>query len=65
VLKEWVSSRDEKVRDTHKILDREDPIPVNDDFNVDGYSGAAPASFNVAAMDINCRCTIAPVIIED
>ena len=65
VLKEWISSRDDKVRDTHKILDDDAPIPVDNDFNVDGYSGPAPASFGVASMDINCRCTIAPVIIED
>lgn len=65
VLKEWISSRDDSVRETHAILDDEDPIPVNNDFNVDGYSGPAPASFGAAAMDINCRCTIAPVIIED
>ncbi len=65
VLKEWISSRDDSVRETHAILDDDAPIPVNDDFNVDGYSGPAPASFGAAAMDINCRCTIAPVIIED
>ncbi len=65
VLKEWISSRDDKVRETHAMLDDEAPIPVDNDFNVDGYSGPAPASFGVAAMDINCRCTIAPVIIED
>jgi HK97 family phage portal protein len=65
VLKEWISSRDDKVRETHAMLDDEAPIPVDNDFNVDGYSGPAPASFGVASMDINCRCTIAPVIIED
>ena len=65
VLKEWIDSRDDNVRETHLELGSQPPIPVNDDFNVDGYSGPAPASFGVASMDINCRCTIAPVIIED
>ena len=64
VMKEWISSRDDKVRDAHADLDDSDPIPVDDDFEIDGYSAPAPASFGVAAMDINCRCTIAPVIVE-
>jgi hypothetical protein len=65
VLKEWIDSRDDKVRETHQELGSQPPIPVDQDFKVDGYSGPAPASFGAAAMDINCRCTIAPIIIED
>ena len=65
VLKEWIDSRDDKVRETHLELGSQPPIPVDQDFKVDGYSGPAPASFGVASMDINCRCTIAPIIIED
>ena len=64
VMKEWISSRDDSVRQTHADLDDGDPIPVDSDFEIDGYSGAAPASFGDPAMDINCRCTIAPVIVE-
>ena len=65
VLKEWIDSRDDKVRESHQELGSQPPIPVDKDFQIDGYSAAAPASFGVAAMDINCRCTIAPIIIED
>ena len=65
VLKEWIDSRDDKVRESHLELGSQPPIPVDQDFKVDGYSGPAPASFGAAAMDINCRCTIAPIIIED
>ena len=65
VLKEWIDSRDDKVRESHEQLGSEPPIPVDQDFKVDGYAGPAPASFGVASMDINCRCTIAPIIIED
>lgn len=65
VMKEWISSRDDSVRETHAALDDGEPIPVDDDFQIDGYAGAAPASFGEPAMDINCRCTIAPVIIEN
>ncbi len=64
VMKEWISSRDDSVRQTHADLDDGDPIPVDSDFEIDGYAGPAPASFGDPAMDINCRCTIAPVIIE-
>ena len=64
VMKEWISSRDDSVRQTHSDLDDGDPIPVDSDFEIDGYAGPAPASFGDPAMDINCRCTIAPVIIE-
>ena len=64
VLKEWISSRDDSVRDLHAELDNSDPIPVEEDFEIDGYSAPAPASFGDPSMDVNCRCTIAPVIIE-
>jgi len=64
VMKEWISSRDDSVRQTHADLDDGDPIPVDSDFEIDGYAGPAPASFGDPAMDINCRCTIAPVIVE-
>ncbi|QDP46446.1 MAG: putative portal protein [Prokaryotic dsDNA virus sp.] len=65
VLKEWIDSRDADVRETHAELGSQPPIPVDQDFKVDGYAGPAPASFGVASLDINCRCTIAPIIIED
>ena len=63
ISKEWISSRDDRVRDTHEALDGQ-IVAVNDDFKIDGYSGSAPANFGAPEMDINCRCTIAPVIEE-
>lgn len=63
ISKEWISSRDDRVRDTHADLDGQ-IVAVNDDFEVDGYSGSAPSNFGAPEMDINCRCTIAPVIEE-
>ena len=65
IFKEWIDSRDADVRETHAELGSQPPIPADQDFEVDGYSGPAPASFGVAAMDINCRCTIAPVVVEE
>ena len=63
ISKEWIASRDDRVRETHQALDGQ-TVAVNDDFEIDGYSGSAPANFGEPEMDINCRCTIAPVIIE-
>lgn len=65
ILKEWIDSRDADVRESHAELGSRPPIPVNSEFQVDGYSGSAPGSFGVAVMDVNCRCTIAPIVIED
>tara|TARA_R110000824_G_scaffold19663_4_gene75670 strand:+ start:4501 stop:5283 length:783 start_codon:yes stop_codon:yes gene_type:complete len=62
ILKEWISSRDGLVRPTHEELDSMSPIPVKNDFTVDGFSAPSPASFGEPEMDINCRCTIAPVV---
>lgn len=64
VLKEWISSRDDRVRETHRELDDAEPIPVREEFRVGSMSASAPAGFGVATEDINCRCTIAPVVRE-
>ena len=62
ILKQWIASNDENVRELHRDLARKDPIPVDDDFKISGYRGPAPAAFDAAEMDINCRCTIAPIV---
>lgn len=62
IYKEWIDSKDESVREEHRELGRQSPIPVKDEFKINGYTGKAPSSFGVPEMDINCRCTIAPVI---
>ena len=64
VLKEWISSRDDRVRETHRELDDSEPIPVREDFRVGSMTASAPANFGVATEDINCRCTVAPVVRE-
>ena len=64
IYKEWIDSKDDLVREEHKKLGRAKPIPANEEFKINGYRGQSPASFGVAEMDINCRCTIAPVIKE-
>tara|TARA_R100000655_G_scaffold93154_1_gene134399 strand:- start:1499 stop:4693 length:3195 start_codon:yes stop_codon:yes gene_type:complete len=63
IEKEWLSSRDDKVRETHVELDGQ-IVGVNDDFIVPstGEKGSAPGAFAAASESINCRCTIIPVI---
>lgn len=72
--KEWISSRDEKVRDTHIQLEldtAEDmggvPINQNESFILsDGDTLMYPGDSHGKAKNIvNCRCTIAPVIKSD
>ena len=65
IRKEWLSSRDDSVRDTHVELDGQ-VVDVNDKFVVPstGDSTESPAAFGIAEEDINCRCTLIPVIEE-
>lgn len=63
IRKEWLVSDDDKVRDTHIELDGQ-IVDVNQKFVVPstGDSTESPAAFGVPAEDINCRCTLIPVI---
>ena len=64
IYKEWIDSKDDLVREDHQKLGNKKPIPANEEFEIDGYKAQSPASFGVPELDINCRCTIAPVIKE-
>jgi SPP1 gp7 family putative phage head morphogenesis protein len=59
--KEWLASIDGRERDEHRELSGQAPIPYNEAFKVDGESAMYPGDFGVAALDINCRCTLLPV----
>ena len=61
VMKEWLSSQDGNVRDSHMDLDGT-VIGVNEEFEADGAFGLGPGSFGVASEDINCRCTLIPLV---
>ena len=65
IRKQWLSANDSLVRDTHKELNGK-IVGVNEMFVVpsNGNKGLSPANFGEAEEDINCRCTIAPVIDE-
>lgn len=60
--KEWLATRDERVRDAHLAMDGQRQ-PVNKPFVAPGGQQAMyPGDFGVGALDINCRCTVAPVL---
>jgi len=67
VKKQWLSSRDALVRDSHVALDGQ-TVGANENFQLPsqygGYEASSPASFPVAGENINCRCTVIPVLDE-
>lgn len=64
--KQWLSSRDGVVRDSHTPgigLDGQ-IVAVNSDFKspISGATGPHPGSLGVAEEDINCRCSILSIL---
>ncbi len=60
IEKEWLSSEDEDVRDTHVELNGQ-VVGVNDVFIVPSapsHKASSPGLFSQASENINCRCTI-------
>ena len=65
IMKQWIASGDANVRELHRILGADATkgiIPADKDFSISGYVGPAPAAFDAPEMDINCRCTLAPIV---
>jgi len=67
VKKQWLSARDGKVRPSHAALDGQ-TVGSNEDFvlpaEFGGGSASAPASFSEVGENVNCRCTVLPIIID-
>lgn len=60
--KEWLATRDSRVRDAHLAMDGQIK-PVDQPFVAPGGQTAMyPGNFGVASLDINCRCAVAPVL---
>jgi HK97 family phage portal protein len=56
--KSWLTAGDERVRETHAVLD-EVTIGIDEKFNVGGYEADMPGDPNLPPEEsINCRCTI-------
>lgn len=58
--KEWLSARDDKVRDSHQKIDGM-VVDIDADFNVGGARMQAPGLSGNPGEDINCRCRVAPI----
>lgn len=61
-MKRWLTSNDERVRDSHSGAQREGAIPVDADFTVGEDHMQGPGLGHIAAEVINCRCVCLPVI---
>ncbi len=59
--KEWLSVQGAQTRDEHRELDGTMTM-LNEAFQVNGYSSNYPGGFGQAHLDINCRCSVLPVV---
>lgn len=61
MLKEWVATLDNRVRDEHAALHGEQ-ADLDEPFESGGATAMHPGDFGVPELDINCRCTMVSVI---
>ncbi len=62
VKKEWLTAGDEKVRESHQELNGVSVEP-NQPFENSYGETFGPAEWGIAAEDVNCRCSVIPVIL--
>lgn len=62
--KSWLAAFDERTRETHIEADNKykDGIPIDEDFEVGAGHCSAPAQTGLPEEDINCRCTLIPIV---
>jgi hypothetical protein len=66
--KSWLTAGDEAVRDTHREAGEryaDDPIPLDENFEVGDDSMEAPGLGDLPEENINCRCTVEYVPAEE
>lgn len=62
VYKQWVTMRDDRVRDTHDYLEGA-TVPLSARFyTYDGDSARFPGDFAFVENNANCRCTLALIV---
>jgi SPP1 gp7 family putative phage head morphogenesis protein len=59
--KEWLATQDDRTREDHIDADGQ-VVPIDEDFDIGGDKMSAPGLGNEPGENINCRCTILPVI---
>jgi HK97 family phage portal protein len=67
VKKEWLTAEDDRVRDSHRSLDGQ-TVSANENFKLSSLYGgletSSPGSFSEVKENINCRCTVIPVLVD-
>ena len=59
-FKEWLSARDDNVRESHETADGQ-VVPLDGFFSVGGKQTAGPGLSGDPGEDIDCRCRVAPL----
>lgn len=62
VKKQWLSARDGSVRQSHRNLDGQTVGPNAVFKTIGGQEAQSPGSFPTVAENVNCRCTVVPVV---
>ena len=58
--KYWIATYDNRTRDTHKVMESQNPKLVDEDFLVGLYPASGPGDSRLPAEEvINCRCALA------
>lgn len=60
--KEWLAVQDDATRETHSDLDGQQTSIKGEFVSSSGAHTQGPGLFGIAAEDINCRCTVRPVL---
>jgi hypothetical protein len=60
MVKYWIATYDSRTRDTHMVIEEQNPKDIDSDFQVGGQPMLQPGDPRGGASEvINCRCTIA------
>jgi uncharacterized protein with gpF-like domain len=60
-MKEWVTRRDNRVREAHAMIDGQRRL-IHEDFDVGGWPAQYPKDWRLPArLSVNCRCQARPV----
>lgn len=61
VGKEWLAAIDDRTRESH-VAAHGQRVGLNDSFTVGAATGTGPGNMGSARENVNCRCTIVPVL---
>lgn len=60
LMKYWIPTYDSRTRDTHAVMESQNPKELNEPFDVGGWPAQMPGDASLPADEvINCRCAIA------